>query len=736
MGIPLNLDFTMGVAKPIDSRFVMTKAEMLAANDAVMPPVYGCWCSDDGRPYIYNKSNTPSATLGKFVPADEKAVEAYSMALNHDSFLTGMFRLQDRISQLEKAEAKSEFVNSIDIAEGSIKTNILPDHPASKFCRKLAMTYSGTLSGTSAEPLKINNKAVAFDNDITAAAGEHTFKFEVYESETASKVLIAKKTIDYGTVNETSVSAELSDSFVLTIEVTTATDAETAALSYNLERMDYADVILDYPYPVLELRDGSVVYRENLSGTTGMYTTGMANHLGGMFDIFACYQLGNTATYLQYCFVVNHNNQYYSPYEGCEYVYMANWYWLENCTQLLWCFTTLSFDKALQTNQSKIKKLDFSKIRLKKLNSLGYGNFFYGYSGDFISEDLLATLFEKKEGNYSGDVQLYLENIEYFDFSKFRLDKFNDNAQINLKCGLALRSLGDLTNWDTSRLQLGRQLLSNCPLLEYAGDIAKWDTSHFNAIGNMFKGDFNLRIGAEIENWDISNCTTIAWTFESCNYIGDETLSGLGKWDTSNCENFRGTFSYLYEDGFKENGRVYNYYKRKHMQYPPEIVNKRTDLSFVDKWDVKKGIQFEGFFANNPYLVNVGDLRKWELDALIANPSAAANKGFTGFIMGCSALETIKMPSIPRGVDVLNFAKGCTSLANIELNELNVEAISFEDCPLTKQSVLNLVNAATADVTITLSATVYAAMSVDADVTAAIQAKAGSNINIVLASNE
>ena len=90
------------------------------------------------------------------------------------------------------------------------------------------------------------------------------------------------------------------------------------------------------------------------------------------------------------------------------------------------------------------------------------------------------------------------------------------------------------------------------------------------------------------------------------------------------------------------------------------------------------------------------------------------------------------MPSIPRGTDVDDFVKGCTSLANVELNALNVAAISFEDCPLTKQSVLNLINAATDDVDITLKQTVYDAVASDSDVTTAIATKASGNITVQL----
>lgn len=736
MGIPLNLDFEMGVAKPIDSRFVMTKAQMLSVDDNVMPPVYGCWCTDDGKPYLYNKSNIPSETTGKFVlmPDDaEKVNETYSKMLNHDSFLVSLLRMQDRISQLEKAQAVSEkFVNTLEVISGVIKTDILPNHEQSKFCRKLELTYSGEIaSGTSAEVVKINNKVVSFDNDITIGVGSHTIEFDVYETVETSHILLIKKTFDAGTENELSVVTELSDSFILTIEVATATNAGSSAMEYQLKGMAYADIDLDYPYPVLELRDGSVVYRTDLSGISTSVTT---DRLGFLFDIYACYNLGNTITYMIAPLVAK-TKAYDSGYKGCEYCYMANWLWLENVNRLLESrpFHTKQDATILETEDMYIRKLDFSNIRFNKENqNLSSTGMFQELPITFVADDIIKVFFENPNASYT-NFQIRLPYVESLgsNISDLPLDRV---TQVVFAHCMSLKSLGDLSNWDiqNSTINSFQMFLANDVSLEYIGDISKWDITGITSLGNMFKGCFNLQgISDKISEWNTSSVTAISWTFESCNYIGDETLHGLGKWDVGNCENFRGTFCYLYEAGFQKGGTLYNFYARNRKTFP-DIVNKRTDLSFVENWNVSKGIKFEAFFANNPYLVNVGDLRKWELDALIANPSASSNQGFTAFIMGCSALETIKMPSIPRGVDVVDFAKGCTSLANIELDELNVEAISFGDSPLTKQSVLNLVNAATDDVTITLRDDIYNLYYNDTDVVSAINTKAGSGINVVL----
>jgi len=66
MAIKISSGFQVRSVSPIDTRFVLSKAEMLAADDRLMPDNYFAVCSDDGKLYLYNKDLAPSATTGKF----------------------------------------------------------------------------------------------------------------------------------------------------------------------------------------------------------------------------------------------------------------------------------------------------------------------------------------------------------------------------------------------------------------------------------------------------------------------------------------------------------------------------------------------------------------------------------------------------------------------------------------------------------------------------------------------
>lgn len=64
--INLPQGFKVGAAEAVDSRLTLSKAEMLAIKDSLMPTVYLAVCKDDNAIYIYNKDNSVDPETGKF----------------------------------------------------------------------------------------------------------------------------------------------------------------------------------------------------------------------------------------------------------------------------------------------------------------------------------------------------------------------------------------------------------------------------------------------------------------------------------------------------------------------------------------------------------------------------------------------------------------------------------------------------------------------------------------------
>ena len=66
MAINVSQSFKRTSANAIDETLTLSKAEMLAVNDNLMPSKYLTICQDDGYIYLYDKSATPNQTTGKF----------------------------------------------------------------------------------------------------------------------------------------------------------------------------------------------------------------------------------------------------------------------------------------------------------------------------------------------------------------------------------------------------------------------------------------------------------------------------------------------------------------------------------------------------------------------------------------------------------------------------------------------------------------------------------------------
>ena len=114
MAIQLPQGFKIGSVEPIDSRIVLTKAEMLSMKDNIMPEKYFAICKDDDKVYLYSKSNSVDSVTGKF--------RVYGMSEEDLSIkLPAALR-----SALENQEELNSGL-SVD-QDGNIKVNVNEEH--------------------------------------------------------------------------------------------------------------------------------------------------------------------------------------------------------------------------------------------------------------------------------------------------------------------------------------------------------------------------------------------------------------------------------------------------------------------------------------------------------------------------------------------------------------------------------------------------------------------------------
>ena len=149
MPIRINTGFEVGAPLPLDSRFELSKAEMLAVNDNVMPALYFALCTDDNAFYLYAKTNTVDQHTGKFRymfdqdgPTDES--EVISLISQYAASPSDMQTVQNQITAI-LADAPSDcntFKEVSDILSLTPTESITDEEILSLF-----ETYSGVRYG-------------------------------------------------------------------------------------------------------------------------------------------------------------------------------------------------------------------------------------------------------------------------------------------------------------------------------------------------------------------------------------------------------------------------------------------------------------------------------------------------------------------------------------------------------------------------------------------------------------
>ena len=84
--------FKIGAAEAIDSRLILSKAEMVTIKDSMMPATYLAVCKDNNSIYIYSKDNSIDPETGKFRVYASAGSEIIQMeAMTEDEILAITF---------------------------------------------------------------------------------------------------------------------------------------------------------------------------------------------------------------------------------------------------------------------------------------------------------------------------------------------------------------------------------------------------------------------------------------------------------------------------------------------------------------------------------------------------------------------------------------------------------------------------------------------------------------------
>jgi len=130
MAISLSTGLLISGTDAVDTRLVMTKAEMVTAKGSKMPDNYICICKDDGKLYMWDKSFTPDPTYGRFKPYEEvmDLTDALNSALEDPTTKVAFeATLSDAIpGSLKVALSTQELPSGLDVdTDGNILVNTL-----------------------------------------------------------------------------------------------------------------------------------------------------------------------------------------------------------------------------------------------------------------------------------------------------------------------------------------------------------------------------------------------------------------------------------------------------------------------------------------------------------------------------------------------------------------------------------------------------------------------------------
>lgn len=95
MAVSFPSGFKITSAEAVDTRILLTKAEMLAMKKAQMPSAYFCICKEDGQLYLYNGANDIDPVTGRFRKFEVSAGEDFNAGVISQEQIKTLFQKEE-----------------------------------------------------------------------------------------------------------------------------------------------------------------------------------------------------------------------------------------------------------------------------------------------------------------------------------------------------------------------------------------------------------------------------------------------------------------------------------------------------------------------------------------------------------------------------------------------------------------------------------------------------------------
>ena len=208
-----------------------------------------------------------------------------------------------------------------------------------------------------------------------------------------------------------------------------------------------------------------------------------------------------------------------------------------------WAWVTCSHEVNIKINGTTIT-LPEGRSKIEDFESVVYDasdmdKFLDGITGFDIYSTGSWPLTKMQLGNWFNNAAKGANNISKINVSNATIASSNNNMGSMFYNCQSLTSVGDLSNWDTSKVTSMGNMFNNCASLTSL-NLSNWDTSKVTNIGGIFNNCSSLA-SLNLSNWDTSKVTDMSYAFVNCASL---TSLDLSNWDTGKVKSMGYMFFY------------------------------------------------------------------------------------------------------------------------------------------------------------------------------------------------
>ena len=212
-------------------------------------------------------------------------------------------------------------------------------------------------------------------------------------------------------------------------------------------------------------------------------------------------------------------------------------------------------DKEIILDNNNLLKKEIDEIRklIKKKEFENIGIFEYRIDKKKTRIQIFGKNFVVKNKSFC-KIIINGKQRELTEFYKYTKNIKNDTVTVkiimnqdvtSLDCMfydcIALLSLSEVSNWDTSEITDMSSMFSGCESLTSLPDISNWNTSNVKNMSMMFSKCKKLENLPDISGWNVSAVCNMSFMFSKCENL--TSLPDLSKWNTSNVADMSSMFS-------------------------------------------------------------------------------------------------------------------------------------------------------------------------------------------------